>query len=79
MRHRLAKNGIVAFRDGVEGWVVVRGGVSRGAEEGEAGDELEGVDTAAHQLFEREAAGDLVADGGADFFVAGAEERVAQV
>ncbi len=28
---------------------------------------------------EREAAGELVADGGGDFFVAGAEERVAQI
>jgi len=39
----------------------------RSAEEGEAGDELEGVDAAAHQVFEREASGS-VADGGGDFF-----------
>ncbi len=31
------------------------------------------------QIFERGAAGELVADGGGDFFVAGAEERVAQI
>ncbi len=40
---------------------------------------LRGVDAAAHQVCEREAAGELVADGGGDFFIAGAEERVAQV
>ncbi len=31
------------------------------------------------KIFEREAAGELVADGGGYFLVAGAEERVAQV
>ena len=50
-----------------------------GAEEGEAGDKLESVGAAAHQLFERNAAGELVADGAGDFFVAGAQHRVAQV
>ncbi len=34
-----------------------------GAEEGEAGDELEGADSAAHQVFDRDAAGELVAGG----------------
>ncbi len=42
----------------------------RGAQEGEAGVEVEGVDSAAHQVCERAAAGELVADGGDDFFVA---------
>ena len=32
------------------------------SEEGEAGDELEGVDAAAHEVLERDAAGELVAD-----------------
>ena len=49
------------------------------AEEGEAGDEFESVGAAAHQLFERMAAGEFVTDGAGDFFVAGAEERVAQI
>jgi hypothetical protein len=42
-----------------------------GSKEGEAGDELEGVEAATHRIFGRDAAGELVADGGGDFFVAG--------
>jgi len=37
---------------------------------GGAGDDFEGVDAAAHQVFERDAASELVVEGGGDFFVA---------
>jgi hypothetical protein len=43
-----------------------------GAEEGEVGDELESVGATAHQVFERNAAGESIADGARDFLVAGA-------
>ena len=80
LRWRRASRLIDDRREGVvECRIAVGQTLRRGAEEGEAGDELEGVDAAAHQVFERKAAGELVADGGGDFFVAGAEERVAQV
>ena len=45
-----------------------------GGAEREAGDELEGVEATAHQVFERDAAGEWVADGGRDFFIAGSED-----
>ena len=70
---------VAKLRERLEVALLVGAVVRRNAEEGEAGDELQGVDAAAHQVFERGAAGELVADGGGDFFVAGAEERVAQV
>jgi hypothetical protein len=44
-----------------------------GAEQGEAGDEFERVGATTHQVFERTAAGELLADGAGDFFVAGAD------
>lgn len=75
----LSEDGIAALREGIEGRIIASETLGGGAEEGEAGDELESVGPATHQVFERDAAGELVADGCGDFFVAGAEERVAQV
>jgi hypothetical protein len=75
----LCEERIAALREGTEARVFANEALGGGAEEGEAGDELESVGAAAHQVFEGEAAGELVADGAGDFFVAGAEERVAQI
>ncbi len=60
--------------DGFEHRVLAGKALGGGAEEGEAGDELECVGAAAHQLFERTAGCELLADGAGDFFVAGAED-----
>lgn len=75
----LHEDGIAAFRERIEGRIIAGEALGGSAEEGEAGDELESVGAATHQLFERVAAGELLADGAGDFFVAGAEEGVAQV
>lgn len=75
----LRENGIAALGHGVEDRVLAGDALGGGAEEGEAGDEFESVGSAAHQIFERNAAGELVADGAGNFFVAGAQQRVAQV
>ena len=79
MGGRLPEKGITALREGAEGRVFAGQVLRRGAEEGETGGELEGVDTAAHQVFERSAALKLLVDGADDFFVAGTEERIAEV
>lgn len=79
MSTRLFEDGIAALHKRVEGWVLSSDAPGSGAEEGEAGDELESIGAATHQVFERTAGGELVADGAGDFFVAGAEERIAQV
>ena len=73
------EDGIAALGEGAETRIVASEGLRGGAEESEAGDELESVGAAAHQIFEQPAAGELLADGAGDFVVAGAEERVAQV
>jgi hypothetical protein len=75
----LHEDGIEALRERSEGGVLACEALGGGAEESEAGDQLESVDTATHQVFERNAAGELLADGAGDFFVTGAEERVAKV
>lgn len=75
----LPEDGIAALREGGERRILACESLGGGAEEGEAGDELEGVGTAARKVFNLTAAGELGADGAGDFFVAGAEERVAQV
>ena len=75
----LFEDQIAAFREGIERWIRSSETLGGGAEEGEAGDELENVGAVAHQLREQHAAGELLADGAGDFFVAGAQERVAQV
>lgn len=53
----LLEDGIAALRERVEGWVVASEALGGGAEEGETGGELESVDVAADQVFERETAG----------------------
>jgi len=73
------EDGIAELSEGVEGRVFASEALGGGAEEGEAGDELESVDAATHQVFERTTTGQLLADGAGDFFVAGAEERVMQI
>lgn len=73
------EDGIATLGKGVERGGLASEALGGGAEEGEAGDELESVGAATHQVFERTAAGELLADAAGDFFVAGAEERVAQV
>ena len=65
--------GIAALHEGVEGWVFASEGLRGGVEEGDAGDQLESVGAATHQVFERTAAGELLADGAGDFFVARAD------
>lgn len=75
----LFEDRIAALREEIESRIFAAEALGSSAEEGEAGDELEGVGAPTHQLFEGTAAGELVADGAGDFFVAGAEERVAQV
>lgn len=75
----LFQDGIAALREGIQGGLLVGEALGGGAEEGEAGGELESVGAATHQVFEREAGGELLADGAGDLFVAGAEERVAEV
>ncbi len=67
------------LREKIESRIFASKALGGGAEEGEAGDELEGIGAAAHQVFERDAAGELVMNGAGDFFVAGAKERIAQV
>jgi hypothetical protein len=67
------------LREGVESWVVNSEALGGGAEEGETGDELKSIGAATHQIFDRTTIAELLADGAGDFFVAGAEERVAQV
>lgn len=79
LRAGLFENGITALREGVEGRVLSSDTLGSGTEEGEAGNELEGVGAPTHQFFERKAASELIADSARDFFVAGAEERVAQI
>jgi hypothetical protein len=75
----LLKDGITELGEEAESLIVASETLSGGAEESEAGDELESVGAAAHQFFERSTARQLVVHGAGDFFVAGAEERVAQV
>jgi len=75
----LVENGIAALSEGAEDRILSSEALRGGAEEGEAGDELESVGAATHQVFEPTAAGELLADSAGNFLVAGAEERVAQV
>ena len=74
-----SEDGVAALRERVKGRVLASEILGGGAEEGDAGGELESVGSAPHQLFERTAVGELIVDGAGDFFVAGAEERIAQV
>lgn len=76
---RLRKDEVASLREGVEARVLGSEAPGGGAEEGNAGDQLESVCAATHQVFERTAAGELLADGAGDFFVTRAEGRVAQV
>jgi len=69
----LPEDGIAALDERYETWVLAREALGGGAEKGEARDEFEGVGAATHHLFERDAAGELVAGGAGDFFVAGAD------
>jgi len=76
LRRGLGENRIATLQKGV---VVAGKALGGGAEECEAGDKLESVGAATRQLFERTAVGQLLGDGADDFFVARAEERVAQI
>ena len=79
MNSGLREEGVAELGKRLESRVVASDALGGGAEEGEAGSEFESIDAAAYQSFERTAAIELLADGASDFFVAGAEERVAQV
>jgi len=79
LRGCLREKGIEELNRRLESRVRARKALCGGAEQGEAGDQFEGVGAAAHQVFECPTASELFADGAGDFFVAGAEERVAQV
>lgn len=76
MRRGPGENRITVLQKGV---AIAGEALGGGAEEGEAGGELESVGAATHQVFERDAVSELLADSAGDFFVAGAKERVAQV
>jgi hypothetical protein len=79
LRVCLREDGIESLPERGEARVLAGEALRGGAEEGEAGDELKSVGAAPHQVFEVAAAGELLADGAGDLFVAGAEKRVAQV
>lgn len=63
----LLEDGIAALHEGFEGRVLASRR-SAAARKGEGGENLESVGAATHQIFEREAAGELLADGAGDFF-----------
>jgi hypothetical protein len=73
------EDGIASLGEGGEGRVPRSEALGGGAEEGETRDKLKSVGAATHQLVERNAAGELLADGAGDFIVAGPEERVSEV
>ena len=75
----MLKDGIAALRDGVEARVFASQTLGGGAEEGETGDELESIGAATHQVFERAATVELLADSAGNFLVASAEKRVVQI